>query len=564
MEVGEGLDAVHSEKMDKYEIIRKTSAKRAYGQSFLARHKNLDRMCYLKVFSNLDALGNNKKEIESIARDMDVVARHPHVEGVHDFGVDANFAYLEMEWVGSYYKDFNNSDNHAIVSDWPEFLFFMADIASALDFAHSHNIFHGNIMWRYIFRKTAGGEAVLAGFGHAAYPAESEDQRKIGISEGAVGYLSPQQKSGILLQKKEDPENRMAFVRNDIWGMGAVIYHFICNQTLHNTDSLTDAKEQLKQEIDLSLLQRKAQENVVDIVRECLQLDPQKGYKDIIDLTVALKEAAYRAKGLGFSMTLWPPEACLWFKDETDPPRHNPQDSESLTILKRYLCSLGNIMPFIADKWLADKAFHGVLKHIVGNCAVCHGAEYDRSQKLPTMASVVLLFAASIRNSNDLQLINSLMEVPWKKLNRQQLYKTQFDRDINESVSARLHEGKKKELQEILLTINELFRSLSVLEGSQSDESAVEQILFDKADQGEIVLVLKFDCRELEEWTSVESEQKNNVRFGGFTTKITNKLNRLLQTGQSEPVSFSFSSGNEQFPDRLIIKYPKKVFNLFQ
>src|SRR2546430_16538174 len=130
---------------------------------------------------------------ERFLREIEIAARltHPHILPLHDSGEANGFLYYVMPYLeGESLRDRLNREPQLPVE---EAVRIAREVASALSYAHSHDVVHRDIKPENIL--LSGGEAVVAGFGIArpivaAGLGELTDPR---LTLGPPGYISPEQ-----------------------------------------------------------------------------------------------------------------------------------------------------------------------------------------------------------------------------------------------------------------------------------------------------------------------------------------------------------------------------------
>jgi serine/threonine-protein kinase len=139
---------------------------------------------------------------------------HPGIVSVYEYGEDAQYAYIAMEYVeGSSLREYlaNGSpfDEHDSVS-------VMAQLLDALQFAHDHAVWHRDIKPANIL-VMSNGRIKLTDFGIARI--ETADRTKTNIIMGTPGYIAPE----MYLSGQIDH-------RVDIFSAGVLFYNLLSGQ----------------------------------------------------------------------------------------------------------------------------------------------------------------------------------------------------------------------------------------------------------------------------------------------------------------------------------------------
>jgi len=154
---------------------------------------------------------------ERFLREIEIAARltHPHILPLHDSGEANGFLYYVMPYLeGESLRDRLNREPQLPVE---EAVRIGREVASALSYAHSHDVVHRDIKPENIL--LSGGEAVVADFGiaRAIVAAGTEKLTDTGLAVGTPGYMSPEQATA---EAHIDG-------RADTYALGCVLYEML-------------------------------------------------------------------------------------------------------------------------------------------------------------------------------------------------------------------------------------------------------------------------------------------------------------------------------------------------
>src|SRR5213592_2006837 len=154
---------------------------------------------------------------ERFLREIDTAARltHPHILPLHDSGEAAGLLYYVMPYVeGETLRDRLEREGQLPLE---EAVRITREVASALSYAHSHDVVHRDIKPENIL--LSGGEAVVAdfGIGRAITAAAGDTLTGTGIAIGTPGYMSPEQTTG----------GARLDGRSDIYSLACVLYEML-------------------------------------------------------------------------------------------------------------------------------------------------------------------------------------------------------------------------------------------------------------------------------------------------------------------------------------------------
>ena len=151
--------------------------------------------------------------------------QHPHILPLFDSGEagkresgEGTFLFYAMPFVeGESLRDRLNREKQLPID---EAVRITTEVASALDYAHRHNVIHRDIKPENILLHD--GSALVADFGIAlaAHKAGSTRMTETGMSLGTPHYMSPEQAMG----------ERELTARSDVYALGCVLYEMLVGE----------------------------------------------------------------------------------------------------------------------------------------------------------------------------------------------------------------------------------------------------------------------------------------------------------------------------------------------
>ena len=210
------LASLRAALADRYALERELG-RGGMATVYLARDLKHGRAVAIKVLNPeiAAALGP-----ERFLREIEVAARltHPHILPVHDSGEAAGFLFYVMPYIeGESLRDRLEREGPLPLEDA---LRITREVASALSYAHSHDVVHRDIKPENIL--LSGGEAVVADFGIARALTQAGGTRltETGIHVGTPAYMSPEQASG------GGPIDG----RSDVYSLACVLYEMLVGE----------------------------------------------------------------------------------------------------------------------------------------------------------------------------------------------------------------------------------------------------------------------------------------------------------------------------------------------
>ncbi|MBL0715737.1 MAG: serine/threonine protein kinase, partial [Desulfosarcina sp.] len=200
--------------IDRYQTIR-LIGKGAMGEVFLGRDPHINRLTAIKTLRFEDNFVQDEiaeirdkffREAESAG-----TLSHAHIVTIYDAGEDRDLAYIAMEYLeGVTLLRFTQRKRLLPVR---KIIAYLAQIARALDYAHTRGIVHRDIKPANIM-VLKNGTIKITDFGIARITASSHTQT--GVVKGTPYYMSPEQFSGAKVDG-----------RSDIFSLGTLLFQLL-------------------------------------------------------------------------------------------------------------------------------------------------------------------------------------------------------------------------------------------------------------------------------------------------------------------------------------------------
>jgi hypothetical protein len=211
--MGESLEQLRAELRGRYTLLRQVGAG-GMALVYLAKDERHARLVALKVLrTEIGATIGPQRFL----REIQIVSQLscPRILPLYESGSAGDQLYYVMPFVDG--CSLRDALNQRTFLPLDETLQIAADVAEALDFAHSHGIVHRDIKPENILLAEPG-HAVVADFGIARAIDAAVDSITTGsLVIGTPAYMSPEQGSGA----------RNIDGRSDVYSLGCVVYEML-------------------------------------------------------------------------------------------------------------------------------------------------------------------------------------------------------------------------------------------------------------------------------------------------------------------------------------------------
>jgi len=273
------LDRLRTALAERY-VVEREIGSGGMATVYLAEDLKHGRHVAIKVLrSELAAVLGAERFLKEIKVTANL--QHPHILPLYDSGEAEGFLYYVMPYVeGESLRDRMDREGQLPLEDA---LRIAREVASALSYAHSHDVIHRDVKPENVLLST--GEAVVTDFGIARAISEAGGQRltETGMSVGTPLYMSPEQASGV----------HHLDGRSDLYSLGCVLYEMLAGEPPYTgaTVQALIAKKLGEPAPRVSVLRETVPETVTQAVQKVLAKAPADRFATATDLIAALGSA---------------------------------------------------------------------------------------------------------------------------------------------------------------------------------------------------------------------------------------------------------------------------------
>jgi eukaryotic-like serine/threonine-protein kinase len=261
---------------DRYRIERELGAG-GMATVYLAQDLKHDRKVAIKVLRpELAAVIGAERFLSEIRTTANL--QHPHILPLFDSGAADSFLFYVMPFIeGESLRDRLTREKQLPITDAVRIA---TEVASALDYAHRHNVIHRDIKPENVLLHD--GRALVADFGIALAASKAGGTRmtETGMSLGTPAYMSPEQAMG----------EREITPRSDVYALGCVIYEMLVGEPPFTgpTAQAIVAKVMTTEPVSITSLRKSVPLAVDDAVAVALQKLPADRFATAAEFAAAL------------------------------------------------------------------------------------------------------------------------------------------------------------------------------------------------------------------------------------------------------------------------------------
>jgi tetratricopeptide (TPR) repeat protein/predicted Ser/Thr protein kinase len=254
----------------RYEIVR-LLGQGGMGAVYQAHDKELDRQVAIKVIradmaANPEILRRFKQEL-ILARQI----THKNVIRIFDLGQAEGIKFITMEYIEG--ENLQSVLRQKKKLQPAEAATIIAQVCRALEAAHNEGVIHRDLKPQNIMLDKSG-RAFVMDFG-IARSMLGDGMTQTGVLIGTPDYMSPEQAKGQTLD-----------ARSDLFSTGIILYEMLSGQVPFDADTTMGKlwKRTNEPARPLDELDKTIPQPLSDIVRKCLEIDPQKRFASAADL----------------------------------------------------------------------------------------------------------------------------------------------------------------------------------------------------------------------------------------------------------------------------------------
>jgi serine/threonine protein kinase len=272
-------------RLGRYEVIRQLG-KGAMGVVYLGRDPVIGRMVALKTIRvGASADEDEAREFqERFVREAQAagILNHPAIVTVHDIGRDAE---LDVSFIAMEYVEGRNLKELIVAKDvpqWDDLAEIMAQVADALDYAHSKGIVHRDVKSANII-VCQGNAAKITDFGIAKIATHSSNLTGTGQFLGTPNYMAPEQVKGLPVDG-----------RTDLFSFGIVLYEALTGKKPFAGESLSSISYKIVHEAFQSArtINPEVPRGFEPVLSRCLAKEPSLRYQRGRELAADLRRVA--------------------------------------------------------------------------------------------------------------------------------------------------------------------------------------------------------------------------------------------------------------------------------
>lgn len=261
------------QQFGNYRLLRRLG-QGGFTQVYLGEHLYLERLAAIKV----PLVSMNSNTYKSFRDQARILARlhHPHVVGIHEFGIEGEIPYFVMEYVPN--GTLRGWHPRGTRLSLEQIVTYVKQVASALDYVHQESVIHRDVNPNNLLL-SAKDEVVLGGF-DIAFVHEDIDPLEVLDPAGTPLYMAPEQIEG------------RPCAASDQYALGVIVYEWLCGEAPFSGPGMAVFAQHLHEPLpSLCTHLPELPPIVEEVVFRSLAKDPQQRFPYVQDFAEALEDA---------------------------------------------------------------------------------------------------------------------------------------------------------------------------------------------------------------------------------------------------------------------------------
>ncbi len=309
------LDVVREALNDEYELLEELG-RGGMAIVYRARDKHLEREVAIKVLPF--SLAFDQEFVERFTREARTAAQleHPNIISIYRVGKTGRVIYFTMKLVRGGSLSGLMAERKKLTP--PEIRKLLAEVGSALGYAHTRGIVHRDIKPDNIMFDEFG-QCVVTDFGIAKAGSGSK-LTGTGMSIGTPHYMSPEQARAQSIDG-----------RSDLYSLGVLAYQALVGEVPYDgEDSFAIGYKHIMEPIPVPLLDTPDERRLFEVIKRLIQKDPLDRFQTADDLLRALEGQPIGAAGARRPSTAVPATVAV----QANTPVPSPLQRPSMTTIQ--------------------------------------------------------------------------------------------------------------------------------------------------------------------------------------------------------------------------------------
>lgn len=220
-----------------------------------------------------EVLGRFRREAQAAGR-----LSHPNIVSIYEYGEDGEMAFIAMELLsGVELKEYFDRGRRFQASEITDI---MSQLLDALEYSHGCGVVHRDIKPSNILI-AKDGKIKIADFGIAKI--ESSDLTQVGTVLGTPSYMSPEQITGLVADR-----------RSDIYSAGVILYQFLAGERPFTGNNLNVIMHKVMYQAPAppSSINPEVSQDMDEVVKKAMAKRPQDRFQTAAEFKEALKPAS--------------------------------------------------------------------------------------------------------------------------------------------------------------------------------------------------------------------------------------------------------------------------------